>query len=402
MTGKVDIVVERQWHAPALACALLQEDRLGSVFTGFPRSRYTTHGIPPEKIRSHPLPAAWNLAVSKLGLPPYFRRNEPYALASSVAAARELSPVVTCLATSYQHLFPNLISRPVIRVVECGSMHPEENHLLQQVGRREAGMPSVDTLPPRITAECSAAKMAHFHVCGSRMIVESYVRRGYDPTRILHCPYGVDTTRFSFIQRQPAHARTLRIATVGVIGVRKGIVRLIRLSEWAQSVGIDMEIHLIGPIDADVEPLISRSHGRFVRRGVLKGESLVQALHEMDLYCLPSYEEGFGISIIEAMATGLPAIVSEQTGGKEAITDEVDGLVLSEFSGAEFLGRLKPWLDEPGRFVSAGSKAASKARERYSLEAYSKNVSLCYAAASELAARTKRGETVSCSYPELT
>lgn len=400
MTGKVDVVVERQWHAPALARALMLEDRLGRVFTGFPKSRYTAHNIPAEKIQSHPLPAIWNLGVSKLGLPQRFQRNEPAALACSVAANSSLSPVVTCLATSYHHLFPKLISHPVIRVVECGSMHPEENHRMQQIGRKEAGLPTTDTLPARISGECSAAKMAHFHVCGSRMIVESYISRGYDPERILHCPYGVDTARFNFIRRPSAAGRALRIATVGVIGVRKGIMRLIWISEWARSNGIDLEIHLIGPVDAEIEPLLSGSQGRFVRRGVLKGEDLVRALHEMDLYCLPSYEEGFGISILEAMSTGLPAIVSEQTGGKEAITDEIDGLVLSEFNGPEFFARLKPWLVDAEKRVSAGNKAASKVRESYSLDNYARMVSSCYAAASELAARAKSGETIHCSHPQ--
>ncbi|RYD24097.1 MAG: glycosyltransferase [Verrucomicrobiaceae bacterium] len=398
MTGKVDIVVERQWHAPALARALMRGNGLGRVFTGFPKSRYTAQGIPPEKIRSHPLPAVWNLAVSKLGLPPALRRNEPACLASSVAASRELSPVVTCLATSYQHLFPKLLSRPVVRVIECGSMHPEDHFHFQQRARREAGLLWSPELPGHVAEEIEASKLAHFLVCGSRMVVESYVSRGYDPERVLLCPYGVDTERFRFHPREAPLGRPIRIATVGLIGIRKGILRLLRIAEWAQASGIPLELHLIGPVDPEAEDLISRSSANCHRLGVLKGEALVQALHQADLYCLPSYEEGFPISQLEAMATGLPAITSNDTGGREAVTDGTDGIVLSDFTPEEFDARLRPWLSDPTLLPAAGSAAASKARELYSLDAYSRNVGSCYAVAGELAARALSGESIRVSH----
>lgn len=398
MSGRVDIVVERQWHAPALARALMQENHLGHVFTGFPKNRYTAHDIPAEKIRSHPLPAVWNLAVSKLGLPPGLRRNEPAALACSVAASTELSPVVTCLATSYQELFPKLLSRPVVRVIECGSMHPEDHFHFQQRARREAGLEWTSQLPPRVAEEIEASKLAHFLVCGSRMVVESYVSRGYDPKRVLHCPYGVDTDRFRFQPRETPRDRPIRLATVGLIGIRKGILRLLRIAEWAKDSGIPLELHLIGPIDPEAEDLINRSSADCHRLGVLKGKALVHALHHADAYCLPSYEEGFPISQLEAMATGLPAITSNDTGGREAVMDGTDGIILSDFTREEFNSRLKPWLSNPDRLPAAGSAAASKARELYSLDAYSKNVGSCYAAAYELAVLAKNGETIRASH----
>lgn len=398
MTGKVDIVVERQWHAPSLARALLRRDALGRVFTGFPKSRYTTQNIPAEKICSHPLPALWNFAISKLGLPSRLRRNEPASLANSVAASSELSPVVTCLATSYQHLFPKLLSRPVVRVIECGSMHPEDHFHFQQRARREAGLQWTSQLPGHVAEEIEASKLAHFLICGSRMVVESYVSRGYDPERVLLCPYGVDTARFRFHQREALRNRPIRLATVGLIGIRKGILRLLRIAEWAKDSDIPLELHLIGPIDPEAEDLISRSSADCHRLGVLKGEALVQALHHADAYCLPSYEEGFPISQLEAMATGLPAITSNDTGGREAVTDGTDGIVLSNFTPEEFDSRLKPWLSDPGRLPAAGSAAASKARELYSLAAYSENVGSCYAVAGELADRARNGETIRGSH----
>lgn len=52
-----------------------------------------------------------------------------------------------------------------------------------------------------------------------------------------------------------------------------------------------------------------------------------QLLNAGDVFCLPSYREGFGMSVIEASSTGLAAIVSDAYGLRDAIIPEVTGLV---------------------------------------------------------------------------
>jgi glycosyltransferase involved in cell wall biosynthesis len=48
--------------------------------------------------------------------------------------------------------------------------------------------------------------------------------------------------------------------------------------------------------------------------GFLEGEQKVAALRESDVFVLPSYSENFGVAVVEAMACGLPVIVSDQVG----------------------------------------------------------------------------------------
>lgn len=401
MNPQVDIVVERQWHAPALAHALMTNDLFGNLYTGFPERRYTSLGVPAARVKSHPLPALWNYGISKFNLPSTLRRNEPASLARFVSGSQNLSSIVTCLATSYQHLFPRLLGRPIVRVIECGSMHPEDHFLFQQRARHEAGLSHTRELPSAVVEEYEASKLAHFLICGSQMVVDSYVKRGYLPERVLHCPYGVDTGRFRYIQREVAQDRPLRIATVGVIGIRKGIARLLKIGEWAETAGIRLELHLIGPIEPEAETLISNSPAVCKRLGVLKGEALVEALHAADAYCLPSYEEGFPISQLEAMATGLPAITSNDTGGREAVSDDTDGIVLSDFTHREFETKLRPWLENPSKLLSAGVAAAERVMSHYSMAAYSDNVASCYLGVSELSNKLMKDETVTSAFPSM-
>jgi UDP-glucose:(heptosyl)LPS alpha-1,3-glucosyltransferase len=59
-----------------------------------------------------------------------------------------------------------------------------------------------------------------------------------------------------------------------------------------------------------------------------------------DVYVSPSWEDAFGLPPLEAMACGLPAIVSSRAGVSEVITDGVDGIVLKDPKDVTSLARM--------------------------------------------------------------
>jgi glycosyltransferase involved in cell wall biosynthesis len=65
-----------------------------------------------------------------------------------------------------------------------------------------------------------------------------------------------------------------------------------------------------------------------VRRGWMSHERLASELQGHDVLILPSFFDSFGMVVAEAMACGLPAIVTENVGAKEMISPGVNGLVV--------------------------------------------------------------------------
>jgi glycosyltransferase involved in cell wall biosynthesis len=61
--------------------------------------------------------------------------------------------------------------------------------------------------------------------------------------------------------------------------------------------------------------------------GFLQGEPKNAALEDADVFILPSYSENFGVSVVEAMAVGLPVVVSDQVGIHQEIEAAQAGLV---------------------------------------------------------------------------
>jgi len=370
----MDIVVEREWHVASHASALSQMSILGRIYGGFPRFRYLKKGLPPENLLLRPLPTLWNEAIRRLSLPDFLQADIPRDLAFWVARQANISPYLSCYSTVYRHLFPLLLERPTIRVLERGSTHPENYFHQIEKGKQEAGLPWSDDLPKGDIEEIEAGKLSHFVVAGSQLIAETYETRGCDPSRILTIPYGADSNFFKCVSRPNSTTRPLRIACVGVIGIRKGLGRLLKISEWAGKRNMDIQLVLVGPLEKEAPALLSSSSANIQVCGVKKGSDLLDILHSCDVYCLPSYEEGFGISVIEAMSTGLPAVVSNETGAREMISPGLDGEILSTFDKQEFDALLLPLFSDSKRRKEMGVHARKKVESGYTLQHYSLRV----------------------------
>jgi UDP-glucose:(heptosyl)LPS alpha-1,3-glucosyltransferase len=83
-----------------------------------------------------------------------------------------------------------------------------------------------------------------------------------------------------------------------------------------------------------------------------------------DIYVSPSLEDSFGLPPLEAMACGLPVIVSSRSGVSELVTDGVDGLVLKDPKDvASLAGMISNLLGNPALRSTLGENAAQTARQ---------------------------------------
>ena len=368
---KVDLVWERDWFLGLVSAALWRLGYLGTVYGGFPKYRYLKLGIPAEKIRTKPGAALWNYGIGRLRLPEGLRMDEPRRIGNWVAQQRKLAPAVLVNGTAYRFLFPKLMKRPVLRLVERGSMYPEDFFRFPQKARQEAGYPFQETLPNEIVDEMEKAHLAEATICGSEMIRESYLKRAFPAEALYTVHYGVDPERFSPAIHEPAEGRKLRIGWLGVVGFRKGLDRVRRISEWAAAQGLALEFDFVGPIqDPESLEILRRFRQSYVLHGVKKGEALKQIISQWDLYLLPSYEEGFPVSVLEAMSAGIPAIVSNDTGAREAVAKDEGGVVLSTFAFEELDRRLLPLCQNRNLRIQKGQEAKERVRNYFTLGKY--------------------------------
>ena len=375
-SSSIDVVYERQWRPmPYPVFALQRLGRMGRLYGGFPKFRYTQSGIPAEIIRTFPAAALWNHAAGRLHLPASFQLEEPRWVGNWVAKHADLAPTVWANGTAHRFLFPKLKASGRTLILERGSMEPVEYFLRPQRARAEAGYSYSYDIPPHIYDEIEQTKLADLILACSDYVRQSYIDRGFASEQVVDASFGIDTDAFAFIERSPVHQRPVRIGVVGVIGFRKGLHRVLKIGDWANRKGMSVEIHFAGPIqDPEAHEMFARSSAKCILHGTIKGEQLRDLLASCDLYCLPSYEEGLPFSVLEAMSSGLAAIVSNDTGAREPVQHGKSGLVLSYFDDNEFDAELTPLLTNPEHIVEMGLCARECIIANYTRDHYHRRI----------------------------
>jgi glycosyltransferase involved in cell wall biosynthesis len=168
---------------------------------------------------------------------------------------------------------------------------------------------------------------------------QSLVARGVSAVKVIVEPQPLDIVRF----RPPATPREpaggpLRVCFVGSMDLRKGFVYLLRV------------MRALG--EGAVEGTFVGATGDRLCRWLWERESAglpvtaapgdpVPAYHRNELLVLPSLEDGFGFVVAEAMACGLPVVVTDQCGAAELVEPGKTGWVVRAGDLAALAGALE-------------------------------------------------------------
>lgn len=186
---------------------------------------------------------------------------------------------------------------------------------------------------PRWEAEVRASiAAAAAIVCVSAALARDVVLlAGADPARVVVIPDTYDVARFAFTERPDRSGRPLRLVTVGRLVPVKGHDVLIRALAHAVRAGLDATLEVVGggPDRDALERLASAEglSGRVMFSGPLGDAELPAALGRADAFVLPSRREGFGVALVEALATGMP-VVATRSGGPDDIVGQADGILV--------------------------------------------------------------------------
>lgn len=159
--------------------------------------------------------------------------------------------------------------------------------------------------------------------------------KGVDAQKIRFYPRGTDTERFHpsnrngfFKKRIPLATDPLLLLYVGRISKEKNLPVLV--SAFQQVARQRSDVHLVvvgdGPYFSEMKAALTGLPATFT--GILDGEDLTQAYASSDLFVFPSTTDTFGNVVLEAQASGIPVIVTDQGGPQENLIPEKTGLII--------------------------------------------------------------------------
>ncbi|WP_373331489.1 glycosyltransferase [Salmonirosea aquatica] len=149
---------------------------------------------------------------------------------------------------------------------------------------------------------------------------------GFEPKNLVIIPNGMRMEEFAHLPKKgffrKEHGITEEINMVlfmGRLNIKKGLDLLLPAFAEYYSQYPDAVLVLAGPDDGyqeETEAFIEAHElkSRILLVGLLTDEVKKSALADADLFVLPSYSEGFSIAVLEAMAAGVPTLVSSRVG----------------------------------------------------------------------------------------
>ncbi|MFN8476084.1 MAG: glycosyltransferase family 4 protein [Anaerolineae bacterium] len=227
---------------------------------------------------------------------------------------------------------------------------------------------------------------------------------GFDADRVTFVPNGVDVEKF---RPDPAARRAARER----LGIGPNVPLLAVATRLEAEKGVQIAIDALNRAQDDIAAvrLVVAGQGshfdaldRQVRRlalsnrvtflGLVSHDDLPAILAAADIFIMPSLcHEAFPLSIVEAMATGLPVVASRVGGVGAAVTHGVTGYLCSPGDSRALADALVRLANDPGRRQAMGAIARRTAEARFSIDAMASGTEAVLRAAIAEAPRTAAG-----------
>ena len=197
-----------------------------------------------------------------------------------------------------------------------------ERESLRWCGSRFSGHPT-QAMADRVAEEYEVSDCIRVY---SEWSKRSMVDFGVPPHKIQVLQPSINLDRFRPPAENPSPNGPLRICYVGSLDLRKGFVYLLRAIRDLGARHIALEV--VGATgDRHCAALFAREkQGLEVR--CVPGDPL-RAYQESEIFIFPTLEDGFGFVLPEAMACGLPAIITDQCGAGECVRSGEEGWIVA-------------------------------------------------------------------------
>jgi glycosyltransferase involved in cell wall biosynthesis len=127
---------------------------------------------------------------------------------------------------------------------------------------------------------------------------------------------------------------------------------------------------MVGPDEAGMRPAVEAACAACSAQLHFVGytDAPQRYMAAADVFCLPSYREGFPTSVLEAAASGMPAITSRIYGLADAVVEGQTGLFHAPGNVDEILACMRAMAESPEQRVALGGHARDRALKLFSAE----------------------------------
>ncbi len=205
---------------------------------------------------------------------------------------------------------------------------------------------------------------ATYIVVASTFTKQTLIKHGINEQKILLNPYGVDLTRFYCHPKEIKQKKIFLF--IGNVDVRKGIPFLLEC--WKDANFQHSELWIVGPVANEIKEKLEKEESVKVFGKIINAQ-LSEIMKQAHVFVFPSFFDGFGLVILEAMASGLPVITTTATAGTDLIENGKEGFVITPGNHEQLIECLHFFNQNPKEIAIMGKQARLKA-EKYTWKEY--------------------------------
>jgi glycosyltransferase involved in cell wall biosynthesis len=204
------------------------------------------------------------------------------------------------------------------------------------------------------------------HNCKSQMMLFSD-QADWDHFQIVHC--GVDPHQFRYIE---VRRQARKLLYTGRLAAEKGLPVLFEGLKLLGQEEYDFELTLVGDgIERKSLEALARQMGiadRVVFAGFASQDGVRDYLMQADVFILPSFAEGVPVSLMEAMACGVPVIATHVGGIAELIEPGETGLLVPASDTVALRGAIARYLNDYGLREKVSRQGREKVLSDFNLD----------------------------------
>jgi glycosyltransferase involved in cell wall biosynthesis len=203
-------------------------------------------------------------------------------------------------------------------------------------------------------------------------------------------PLGLDIDEYSckppkwkLFSRFPELNGKKIILFLGRVNFKKGLDILVNAFVAVAREHGDVHLLIAGPDDSDYGKKVAtwlkkeNVYKKTTLAGMLQGEEKLEALFHSTVFVLPSYSENFGIAVVEAMACGLPVVISNKVNIWREVARASAGIV-TDCDKDQFTQALKNILADPPCAQIMGERGRHLVQTQYNWNVVGENLEHAY------------------------
>jgi glycosyltransferase involved in cell wall biosynthesis len=333
---KITTVAFNRFHIYDQARELDNENLLFKLITNYPKFRSRDFKISDAKVISLPLTGILNHLRIKLlkrinssvnkKIVEYLHNKFSRDVAKSINVDTD---IVIFLSSVGLEGIKFCQENNIISISDHGSGYQEYEKSILEEEREIFGLEKSSVIDEWIIKkEAAEFKLADFIFLGSNYAKETFLKYDYPENKLIVNNYGVDLENFKKIYKED---EIFRIIIVAGANVGKGVQYLLKAFNELNFENSELWVIGGGYPNKELDIIFAKMKINFNNiffKGSFPQRELYKYYSQCSVFCLPSLSDGFGMVVPQALACGLPVIVSENTGAKDIVVQNYNGYVV--------------------------------------------------------------------------